>query len=336
MEIGYDSTQQNLAFHLTKKLIYLFIVINHIIIFKNELILFCKKVFKFVNDLLKSIFRNIMKNRSLYGMIIFSIIWISIISFLIYSFYSGNDFYSLLNVNDYCWGLKLNEWGDFFAGFMAPLALGWLAYSIYYQKKEFENVHSSLKEQVLELEMEKHYSSYEQQINKIDSLITIINSQMNTITLRELNEKFTLSDPINYMKVATNIQKVFLLNKNIHNLFERHNSEIKSVNALKMLKDQYNIIYAEDIEIVYKMLLKYYFLITISKKEIKHAKPYEVFYTLDHWLTEAKKDEILKIIESIEEENIFSKKIDPAFKKLEKNYKDYLFLVDVKEENESI
>ncbi|WP_373035576.1 hypothetical protein [Sulfurimonas sp.] len=338
MEMTISLEDWNNVHSFTKYMIITIIIINHIDIFRVEIINSIEWISNLIINTIISIFYLILKlltmaweNKSLTGMIVFSIVWISIIVFLITSYHSGHDLLKYLNTDNFSKGLKLNEWGDFFAGFMAPLALGWLAYSIYYQKKEFENVHGSLKEQVLELEMEKSYTSYEQQINKIDSLIDNINAQMNTLSLREVNEKFTLSNPTDYLKVATNTKKIFLLNENIEKLLKRHNSKQKSVDSLKVLEEQYKIIYAEDIEIIYKILLKYCFLITISDKEIKHLKPYESFNILDNWLTQEKKDKILEIIENIEGESLFSKKIDPAFIEFNKNFKDYLFLLNHKE-----
>jgi hypothetical protein len=242
--------------------------------------------------------------------------WLVFITFLILMQKGDYDFSCLLNIK--LDGLSLNEWGDFLAGFIAPVALGWLAYSIYYQKKEFENVHSSLKDQVAELEIEKHYTNYEQYVNKIDILINSVNSQMNTLSFEELNKNFTLVNPNDYLNISTKIKKIFLLNKSLLEILQNHKNHEKSKLALKELTQQYDMIYLEDMNLINEMILKYYFLIAISDKEIKHELTYENFSKLDFWIDEGKKEKIIEIINQIEGETLFYKKIDPAFSNITK------------------
>lgn len=145
---------------------------------------------------MREIYSNYKQFRIIIG---FTFLWIFFILFLISIQKDGFDWCFLVKVNYE--GLTLNEWGDFSAGFIAPLALGWLAYSIYYQKKEFENVkvvfvdqQTILNEQLNQVEMQRIYMWYDRNIKKLsDNILKIENENINNnFSLELINDDFTL------------------------------------------------------------------------------------------------------------------------------------------------
>lgn len=309
-------------------LIFLLFIINISLLFifllKNideKLNSFITKIKVFISVIIMIKDKILFLKTSMTIVILATISWLSFVGFLIYKQKRDLDISSLLDIKST--GLSLNEWGDFSAGFIAPLALGWLAYSIYYQKKEFEEVHSSLKDQISELEIEKYYNSYEKYINKIDYLINSISSTMNTISLEELNKKFILANPNDFLNIATNVKKIYLLNKSLKELLNNYKDNRKLKIALDDLSKQYDMLYKEDINLINEILLKYYFLIAISDKEIKHELKYSDFKKLSSWINKEKKETFLVFIDKIEGESLFYNKLDPAFESIIK-YTDLL------------
>ena len=272
-----------------------------------------KSNFNALIDIFKPIKKIFTSYKSISSILIISFCWISFIVYLVTMQKRNEGWNKLISLKDS--GLSLNEWGDFSAGFIAPLALVWLTYSIYYQKKEFENVQKSLKDQVTELALEKYHMSFDRYTTKIENIILKL-EDTHSGTIDDINNSFILSNANTYAGLASDIKKIAVLDKNIVTLLSKQLNNPIFEEALTTLKEQYESIYYDNLKSCKEILLKIYFLISVSDVEVKQQKIYDKFEKYNKWLSKDKKDKIKELIDGEQGETLFFKKIDPAFSKI--------------------
>lgn len=166
-----------------------------------------------------------------------------------------------------------NNWGDFFAGFFAPLAFLWLGYGIFVQRAEFSKMSESINDQ--KKEMEKQSVQFETQSNHMKQQIDMIMSQdlanwyskyssnMATLyktdegtSLIEINEKFI--DPTNGLKNALDriedIENILRYNSQIENYFFTPIQGMEKIQ--KMLLIDYEVIHRKIINSIKLLYIK--------------------------------------------------------------------------------
>ncbi|MFX4211990.1 hypothetical protein ACOL2Y_06255 [Aliarcobacter butzleri] len=193
-----------------------------------------------------------------------SMFWILLI--IIVSFYNFIDIQTFqLKSNPF------NSWGDFFAGFFAPLAFLWLGYGIYIQREEFSKMVDSINEQ--KNEMKKHSDEFEIQTNQMEKQITMMmaqdlanwyskySSNMSKLyslegkSLIEINDSFM--DPTLGLKEALNeienIENILKYNNQIETYFFSEKSDSK---IQEMLRIDYDVIHKKTIDSIKMLYIK--------------------------------------------------------------------------------
>lgn len=173
------------------------------------------------------------------------------------------------------WVFKnFNNWGDFFAGFFAPLAFLWLGYGIFVQREEFSKMSESIDNQ--KIEMEKQSTQFETQSNHMKQQIDMIMSQdlanwyskyssnMATLYKREEGNKSLIDintnfiDPTNGLKDALTeleqIENILRYNSQIENYFFTHKDGMEKIQ--KMLLIDYEVIHRKTINAIKLLYLK--------------------------------------------------------------------------------
>lgn len=315
---------------------YLLISVLSIAIVSYSIIYLLKNIIKGLKFLCKKIkllilysstkLKNI-KFSSLTIMFLATLGWLSFIFFLIWMQKGDFDFACLLNMKFD--GLSLNEWGDFLAGFIAPVALGWLAYSIFYQKKEFENVKEAfvdqqdiLKDQVTKLEIDQLHTWFERNTSRINVLLAKIQKEKisNNDTPQLINEDFSLiTQESKYFEIFDEIRNILKINEFIlSSLIE--SSKNKEVNkAIRELLIEYQLLYGEHIKFSKIILLKVYLCIAMHEKEIKGEFKYVKYKVYSDWLTKDLKDKIIELVNS-QESKLIEEQINLAFEKIYLNF----------------
>lgn len=294
----------------------LYKLVNKFIVILSKINLLSKKT--------KDIYNKYKQFKIIIG---FTLIWIFFILYLISFQKDGFDWCFLINIK--ADGLTLNEWGDFSAGFIAPLALGWLAYSIYYQKKEFENVKEAfvdqqdiLKDQVTKLEIDQLHTWFERNTSRINVLLAKIQKEKisNNDTPQLINEDFSLiTQESKYFEIFDEIRNILKIDEFIlSSLIESSKNE--EVNkAIRELLIEYQLLYGEHIKFSKIILLKVYLCIAMHEKEIKGEFKYEKYKVYSDWLTKDLKDKIIEFVNS-QESKLIEEQINLAFEKIYLNF----------------
>lgn len=306
--IANKDLKENFSYHL---MLFLLIIYILIFVFQNKQIVINK---------IKIIYKDYKQFQIIFG---FTLLWLFFIFYLILIQKDGYDSIFLIKINYD--GLTLNEWGDFLAGFIAPIVLGWLAYSIYYQKQEFEKVKESfveqqdiLKDQVTKLEIDQLHTWFERNTSRMNALLVKIQREniSNNDTPQLINDDFSLiTQESKYFEIFDEIRNILKIDEFIlSSLIE--SSKKKEVNkAIKELLIEYNLLYGEHIKYSKMILLKVYLCIAIHEKEVKNELKYEKYKVYSDWLTKELKDNITEFI-NIQESKLFDKQIDLAFEKI--------------------
>ncbi|TLP36939.1 hypothetical protein [Arcobacter arenosus] len=129
--------------------------------------------------------------------------------------------------------LDLNNWGDYLAGFFAPMLFLWVVSGIYLQKKEFTNAINQYKKSVNFLEKQSINSDI-QHLNtwfnrNADMLQKYIDSIINKKSkpLVEINKDFISNNITNYRNIATEIDNIVNLEKYIIETLKKAKRKIK-------------------------------------------------------------------------------------------------------------
>ncbi|MEV9524920.1 hypothetical protein [Aliarcobacter butzleri] len=315
---------------------YLQICLSFILIFWVVIILI-----KFLNNNRKiylrlvKIFKCIDKN-SFKLLFLFSLIWIIIaISLLLEDNILKNSLKILLIKPK---SLNPNEWGDFLAGFVAPLAFIWIGFGVYYQKKEFANVVKSfnlqqkefkksvgvLEKQTIQIEIQRYHNWFNRNTNQLTFFLNKLSesqeSQNNT-PLRIYNDlKIQVHEK--YFNIYDELKSIIDLDKYICN-YLKSIKDNDIVLAIKDLEDEYKMLFEEHIIYSRKVLLKIYILICSSSIEYKDNKPFENYSIFFNWLIIDNIDLSFKIKTFIDEQDGIDimEKIRKAFINIDENEK---------------
>lgn len=219
---------------------------------------------------------------------------------------------------------KFNEWGDYLAGFFAPIIFLWLVYGVFIQKKEFKNVVDEykksveiLKKQSIHTDIQHKNAWFDRKVEMMDSYIK--HMLKDKITIEKLQLSMISNKIDEYKDIMYDLKRVVELNLYIHKSLseipkELQDSNNQYLNAMSRLKEEYNLSYGQDVLLSKKMLLKIYLQIFLSKviiddninsleendlKDLKKEK-FKGFYEHINWLN----DEFLNLINGSEYQKI--------------------------------
>ncbi len=225
--------------------------------------------------------------------VLITIIWLLNIYFLSfqgkYIDFIFNKFLIKINEN----GLQLNEWGDFFAGFFAPIIFLWLVVGVYIQKSEFRNAVNEYREslkflakQSINTDIQHKNTWFDRNAEMLEKYIDLIINQEGP--LDELNTKIIGQNIYIFRKYLFDILSIVELNQYITTSLKNSRNDEEAYNeALKRLETEYDILFGKNILSSKKIACKFYLHIYKSKKiseiniESKEHENFKPFYDLD-------------------------------------------------------
>lgn len=155
---------------------------------------------------------------------------------------------------------EFNNWGDFFAGFFAPLAFLWLGYGIFLQRAEFSKLSKSVSNQESHMKNQVDLIMSQDLANWYTTYTTNLDLVLDEIKKTVLNEDKSYDEPASVQvlfndKSIEQIENILLLNKQITSYFFNHGKEHLE-KITNMLKIDYEIKYKKDIEQIEILYLK--------------------------------------------------------------------------------
>jgi hypothetical protein len=202
---------------------------------------------------------------------------------------------------------SFNEWGDFFAGFFAPIVFLWIGYGIYIQRREFNNLREALVEQRKEYENTvQEQKNHIEQI-KIQSLVNWF--RKNTTLMRGFLDKLSISSggakydsPIainknfNHPLQSNKFTNIFHTIKNIIDLDAYIIDEMKKKDELdcqykielESIKREYNSLFKEELLLCNDIYLKILLIVAVFKIEIAegYGTVYQDYAVYKHWISD--------------------------------------------------
>lgn len=217
-------------------------------------------------------------------------------------------------------GLQLNEWGDYFAGFFAPVIFLWIVIGVYIQKSEFRNAVKEYSKSIQILDKQsvntdiQHQNEWfnrnsnilEKNINSLESLIQTDLSINSLNQFYKVMSKNSLEENDKYFPF---IQEIIIHDQYIKTSLQDRKNDIETFsNALENLLYEYDILFNNDIKLLNIVLLKYILTIYYAKKlynsneeEFKNEKIVKNYQEFFNVITKERE----KIIEDvISEKNI--------------------------------
>ncbi|MDO9055343.1 MAG: hypothetical protein Q7U69_02245 [Sulfuricurvum sp.] len=216
-------------------------------------------------------------------MFFLSSIWI--IYIVIYAIYSWN-------IQTTTNSIGLNEWGDFLAGFFAPLLFVWLVYGVFIQKKEFANAlesfqlqHKEMRGQSEQIEIQQLNTWFNRNAKTINMLKTTIMQDVNKSIQQisvDLEENITNQD--SFFEVYDELKNLI----NIDIYVKEYLSELKKSNDHKTFQksideilNEYEVLFKTDTQYAKRILTLVYFFIFAS---IKQNETYEKYKIYSKWI----------------------------------------------------
>lgn len=198
--------------------------------------------------------------------------------------------------------IRLNEWGDFLAGFFAPLLFLWLVYGVLIQKIELATVSESsqsqtkkMQEQVAQTEIQQLNIWFNRNLKNIQtiklSIFKVSNGDFNSIAEVAIElEKDITSTQKNYILVDDKYFKIYDDLKNIFDTiiyiqnyldeqlikYEEKDTKWESINEIK---NEFLVLFKHELKDLKKILSVVYFLIALNKRS-----GYEKYLAYAHWL----------------------------------------------------
>ena len=197
--------------------------------------------------------------------------------------------------------LDLNNWGDFLAGFFAPVLFFWVVFGIFLQKKEFKKVTdtfelqqeefsksvTAMNNQVIQVEIQHLNTWFNRNINTINKIketmiknIAVENIDSLALIKKSLFENYTLEEEyFNIFDEIKNILDIFIYIEEYLEKLESEKEDIIYINSLREIKKEFLMLYENEIKDTKEIMKVVYFLIAASSKNIK----YKIYR---HWLVD--------------------------------------------------
>jgi len=211
--------------------------------------------------------------------------------------------------------IKLNEWGDFLAGFFAPVLFIWLVYGVFLQKEEFGNIVesfslqkeeftksvSAMESQVTQVEVQQLNIWFNRNIQTINTikktLFSTINDQtIDSISLinQKLKEDFTKEkDFFHIFDELKSILDIFIyMNEHLKQLEKTKSNNNGFIIAIKDLKKEFTVLYMDDYNNIKEIMALVYIFIVIA---IKGNEDYKLYINYSSWVT-VKEEDIYNIV----------------------------------------
>ncbi|UYF43444.1 hypothetical protein [Aliarcobacter cryaerophilus] len=244
---------------------------------------------------------------------------------------------------------ELNNWGDYLAGFFAPLLFMWVIFGIYLQKKEFTNAINEYKKSVRFLEKQSVNADVQHQNVWFDRNVDMLEKYIDNVIkntnaqFEEINMNFIAKNVGNYRKIVQEIKNIVdlemyinetLINARRNDSIELNNNETEDIKifnlAIEKLLQEFNILFGKNCkssqEIVLKIYLQIYASIKITEMQNTEEDVKELlkqYYELKNWLNKEK----IELIESIMKEYEISLElsfIDDIFDKVSIENKNFI------------
>ena len=206
---------------------------------------------------------------------------------------------------------NFNNWGDFFAGFFAPLAFAWIGYGIYIQRQEFSKLSTSVNAQVAV--MKQNSTQVETQTSQMEKQINLIMSQdlanwygkysgnmskLYNIDLNELDQKFaSISEYRSTVAHFESLENILNYNNQIEKYFFL-NGKVEMQEIVEMLKIDYDVIHRKKINITKILYIKIAILKNLKNKY--HTLPIDLpeNININNFISESLEEKINTLIQS--------------------------------------
>ncbi|MDN5063923.1 hypothetical protein [Aliarcobacter butzleri] len=184
--------------------------------------------------------------------------------------------------------IGLNEWGDFLAGFFAPLLFAWLVYGVFIQKKEFANAlesfqlqHKEMRGQSEQIEIQQLNTWFNRNAKTINMLKTTIMQDVNKSIQQiavDLEENIINHD--NFFEVYDELKNLI----NIDIYVKEYLLELKKSNDHKTFQksideilNEYEVLFKTDTQYAKRILTLVYFFIFASRKQNETYEKYKIY-----------------------------------------------------------
>jgi hypothetical protein len=169
-------------------------------------------------------------------------------------------------------GLQLNEWGDYFAGFFAPVIFLWIVIGVYIQKSEFRNAVNEYREslkflakQSINTDIQHKNTWFDRNAEMLEKYIDLVINEQGS--LNELNTKIIGQNIFAFRSIMFDILNIVELNQYIITSLKNSKNNEESYNeALIRLETEYDILFGKNISSSKKIACKFYLHIYRSKK----------------------------------------------------------------------
>lgn len=198
--------------------------------------------------------------------------------------------------------IHLNEWGDFLAGFFAPLLFLWLVYGVFIQKRELATVSESAQSQIKEMqeqarqtEIQQLHTWFNRNLNNIQtiklSIFKVSSGHFNSIAEVAIElEKDITSTTKNYISLD---DKYFKIYDDLKNIFDtiiyiqnyldkqivRYEGKDTKCESISEIKNEFLVLFKHELKDLKKILSVAYFLIALNKRT-----DYVKYSAYSHWL----------------------------------------------------
>jgi hypothetical protein len=199
--------------------------------------------------------------------------------------------------------LSLNAMGDYLAGFFAPVLFLWLVYGVFLQKEEFGKVVDSfelqqkefadsvktMKDQVVQVEVQHLNTWFNRNTRTIDNIKSNLFRNINVLNIDSMgliNEQ--LKDDINNAKDYINIfdelknilSIVLYIEEHLKILSKQQENNIILIKSINELKEEFDMLMGEDIKNIKEIISIVFVLI-----ECRNSPEYKGYNIYKHWVT---------------------------------------------------
>jgi len=233
----------------------------------------------------------------LYKKSIFKKLCVKIDSITVMLYVSGTWFliilslaiYNLLTANSDK-TLELNAWGDYLAGFFAPLLFGWLVYGVLIQKSEFANAlksfgfqYDEMKAQNEQIEIQQINTWFYRNLTTIQTLKTSIfqtsKGQFNSVAeiAIELEKDITSTDKqyieedTKYFNIYDDLKNIFdtfiYIEDHLNKQVIKYEEQSRIRESIKEIKKEFLVLFKNELSNLKKILSVAYFLIALNGRD---------------------------------------------------------------------
>ncbi|WP_041671803.1 hypothetical protein [Sulfurospirillum barnesii] len=214
------------------------------------------------------------KFEAIHWLSFFSILWFMIILFIA----------STKTTTD----TEINVWGDYLAGFFAPVLFLWLVYGVFIQKKEFANAlesfqlqHKEMRGQSEQIEIQQLNTWFNRNAKTINMLkTTIMQDVKKSIQQISVDLEETIINHDDFFEVYDELKNLI----NIDIYVKEYLSELKKSSDHKTFQksideilNEYEVLFKTDIQYAKRILTLIYFFIFASVKQDEQYKKYKIY-----------------------------------------------------------